>query len=540
MRISSTHTYLTRFGAILVDLLRNQDLYVLSPEDFENIYQILLNTKTIAQRPQVLSSLLRFHRFMVDRFGLTEIDAEELYALAGIAITHADAHIISPAQYQQTLSIFDCWLKESSDHWLVLTAKLVFIIQYRFWLRSGEVLRLRLIDIQLEQVIEHIRVTSTHRGKTKTFSGKRIVPALNRLSNAERQSILAWKNSIIDLWTGNPPDSALLFPDLRALEVSPDWSEIVRLISTALRSGGDCDYRPHHCRHTGFSFSLSAVGMPDSYFYELADSGLSDFIGESSVVAVRQVWSNSPQPSLRLTAQIAAALGHSSPATGIGHYFHLHPLIQCSVPDNTWASLPMPRQAEWADIGYANLRQRYARLDRAGRDARVVIDQNILKNAQGNDQAVVAQMSMPDMPVIKRDTPWANLLIMAQLMRGLQKGISMMALARVYGLSPYWINRFLHELISIQIKMRYALLSPEVIRQALIQCELSESIYLKFMREPDANSIFDRKDFKLLLSIIGEKLASEERLILKLQECFVAGYQANSSSLQFRAIGMII
>ncbi|WP_445371959.1 hypothetical protein ACH518_04015 [Methylomonas sp. HW2-6] len=536
LRISSAHTYLSRFASVLVDLVRNQPLYRMTGEDFEALYISVLQAKPAAQRPQALSSILRFHRFLVDQYGLSQIDSEALFALAGVPSASADAQVITPAQYQRALAIFDHWLEQSAHDTLIETAQLALICQYRFWLRSGEVQRLRLSDLNLDETEPYVRVATTHRGRTKSLAGKRIVPGHQRLNATEHQALITWQRRITALWQGEPPASALLFPDLRALEVSPDWQKVAQLIGCALNGGGSARLRPHHCRHSGYSYSLAAQAVEGEVFRAMAESGAFAALGDTDQASLRLAWQQTEHVSVRLVHQLAAAMGHASPTTGFEHYFHLHPLLQSPLPEQLWRLLDIQQQADWSNTGYAALRQRYARAKQAFTDARAALDYQALSAGQVKDPKSRHDADLPPLPNTGAALTTLDLQALASLLRDFNAGIPMPVLAAAYSLTPWAAKTLLSELSALQTETRYALIDSQRLYQARQAYEGQLPPPLALRPEKEQNNLFDRREFRTLLAILNTRCLGNSPLIARLRELFRDGYRVQQSELVFSRI----
>jgi len=542
LRISSAHTYITRFSGMLIDLIRDRDLYTISGEDFIDYYLTVLKSKHNKQISNVLSSLLMFHQFIVFRFGIENIETSELWAFASTEqqISLPQATIITPLQYEWSMNIFDQWIEESKSTdinlWVIKAAKIILILQYRFYIRTGEAERLRLTDIQLKQKTPHIRIATTSYGKTKSKAGNRIIPSLGRLTDLESNFITSWMLEIEALWSQNKPSNALLFPQQGNLKLPIDRYCIVQLICIALRhTSAQQNARPHSCRHSGYSYQLLSAELSTIKHDQLSRYGALSNLGKASQSNLRGAWTHTAESSYRITNELSSVIGHASAITSISHYFHLSPLILQNISDQLWVSLSVKKQAELANIDYANLRKKLSREEDKSNDARYII--NTLDKSNTNKKTLKFQTSeVPTLPNIGQLKNSFSIFDMAKFIISLHNKIPAHALATVYNLSYQKTGTILNTLIDIQNQTGISILNNEILLNSYEGCALELPSILKVRQFNSDLADFQKKQLNFCLQKIHCLQSTDFKVLAETHDLFIKGYRQQQNDLSFDSL----
>jgi integrase len=541
LRIRSAHTYITRFGKELCDLIRSRALHDLTEEEMIQNYQLVIASKSKESASDTLMALMRFHQFLVNQFGIPDIETDELYSMVDQMMPLAEAVVITDEHYQFACKTFDGWTdgngRQYADHspdlWLIRAAKIALIIQYRFGLRSSEVQRLRLIDLQLESSTPFIRVATTNYGRTKSVAGNRVIPAHSRLVEAERIEINEWLNTVSELWSGDPPRQAIVFSHRDQLNMPLDWSNVVVLINTALRYV-NAVARPHSCRHSFYSAELMALLLGEHNYQLLQRAQRLTETGNVSQLTLRTSWNNSHFPSYRMGTELSSAIGHANVITSVSHYFHLAPVIAGDVADSSWSALNLKQQAALANLSYQNWRQQHARTSCAVNDARFAI--NALQNELDNERDPTRDLGMPNLPDLNALVHKPDLIQFAQMILAMRQGISCKALMKVNNISVLEINQILCELVSIQARTGFVIIGHDELKNAFVTLDLPLPPSLSLYSFKLSSESGHKKKLFELLDKLNKVIKKNQEKWLSVKESILDGYRQQQSSVYFKDI----
>ncbi len=164
---SSIHTYSNRLSNRWLALTDELDIDSFDEEDFEALYQELLNLTKNESAKQDLASLLDdFHSFLVDKF-----DAVSIAPLSTGSTPHHKTAYVSETMFQSVLSACDSLdLTEHDKNNL----KVTLILAHRLGMRIGEITKLRLKEVS--PMLEYCEIRDNQLANNKSTSALRRLP----------------------------------------------------------------------------------------------------------------------------------------------------------------------------------------------------------------------------------------------------------------------------------------------------------------------------------------------------------------------------
>lgn len=198
------------------------------------------NVRYIAER------LSHLHRFGVLKYGLAPLP-EEL--LSRVRVTpHVRAAYISEPQFRLLLRSIERMSELSPRHRECLLA--LYIVAFRAGLRLGEILKLRLRDIeQGQELLVEIRNTRLDDGKSASATRRIHLGAL--LTEDERQRLDAY---LSPLWSRiKQSTQALAFPSEQGVLIPLTPAEVTGPLTSLLQQITGVHLTFHHLRHTALS-----------------------------------------------------------------------------------------------------------------------------------------------------------------------------------------------------------------------------------------------------------------------------------------------
>ena len=292
----------------------NQDLYTFDELDFMNLYQLMLDSETLNERiSQKVDCFERFHEFAHRKFDLeymgsiypaSTIKKKKAYVRAGYITEHD--FLVFCKSLQAT---------EYYDRHVKFGLEILFLLAFRVGLRRGELLKLRIKDIQVSSEY-WIYIRNNRFGDNKSSSGSRKI-LLSLLLTPEEKAQFKIYLSERKLLT-QFKSKALLFSLSQTHYVPLDGSWVSSIAKYFLQEITSLSFVFHHFKHTTLS-RLQAVLE--------GDKELTKLLSPYTATQVKNIQSHlgsfdKPQNRRDIYWALAGIAGHLTPGTTFAHYLH--------------------------------------------------------------------------------------------------------------------------------------------------------------------------------------------------------------------------
>lgn len=362
LRANTVAAYGRSIGGRLVALAYEEDFLSLSDISIEEIYRDALGTTTVDNRGYVAARLKEFHSFLISVYAMPEVDWSEIIDDDLLEAEAVDAGIVTKDEYRRALEILsggaDCIDRDRLRNVAVL------FFAYRFGLRSGEISRLTVSDVIIDDREMVVYVRNSIYGETKSDNGVRQLPLIGRLIDAEHKLISRWLEHVETYADGDP--LATLLPKLASHRAIVGHSACVRAVVEALRMAtGDTETRLRHLRHTCASRLFLAMlldEVPNGHLGSIYKALWDDV----SPQFVRTVLIGDSRVSRRALYAMAMFMGHGSPDVTHRHYVHLADIVLKEWISKYSVGISDKALAYAYQTTYANIRKIRSRI---GKDA---------------------------------------------------------------------------------------------------------------------------------------------------------------------------
>jgi integrase len=352
IRANTVTSYGRTIGERLITLAYEENFLALPDLAVEEIYRKVLQTSSDENRLYVASRLKEFHLFLVCTYGMPEIDWSEVIDDDLIIAEAVDSGIVTLDEYGRALEILSGG-KDCTDKDRLLNVAVLFF-GYRFGLRTGEIFRLTISDIIMDdEMVVYVR--NSVYGETKTDNGIRQLPLLGPFSDLERILIARWFSHVETYADGDP--LAILLPKLKSQRNVVDRSSSVNDVVEVLRSvTGDKQTRLRHLRHT------CATRLFLAMLLEKIPNGLLGQLymrlwGEIYPEEIRTNLTGDKNISRRGLYAMALYMGHGSPDMTHQHYVHLAEVVLAEWIRKNMISIDDKALAYAYQASYANIRK---------------------------------------------------------------------------------------------------------------------------------------------------------------------------------------
>lgn len=353
----TVYTYYVTIAAILEPRFDGLDLTAIDEPGYQLLYAEALECVSLQNYAYTAGRLIAFHDFLESAFGVPGVDWSDILIddLPGIRV---DANILTPTEYHiaRRLLAED---SHSSERLRSLRV-VVLLILYRFGVRVGEALQLRVCDV-LDT--NGILVRPNSYGNIKTECGIRHIPSGSRLDDQDQHLLIAWlRRRATETGPDVDPD-ALLFADAERSHFSlPDRMVTARVLQALRLASGDSGLRLRHLRHNFATCQLLSTRLPSTG--ETGDGGsptglLSQWLRGNPIDAGTnaQPLESGDLHGRRSLWMLSASLGHSVPATTLRHYTHSCDLLLKAAVTADLPALTSAQLGGLADLSAANVRQ---------------------------------------------------------------------------------------------------------------------------------------------------------------------------------------
>lgn len=333
----------------LIEAFQSDDPLTYEESDFISAYNQVIQYYPSYEEatPEVirhLTALQDFHEFLIEQFGVAEVDFTELDLPESISSYLVSANFISYKEYKVILNSLQ------NDEGVNVINRLfqaaAFCLTYNAGLRSNEVFSLAIKDLQaFESDFEKINLTiQPNRYEIlKTKASKRNLPISIWLDIQEKAVLKNLFN--LRIAQGAKPD-APLFAEFDNRYVT-DIEVIKSRIVYAMRyTTGDSKLRFHHLRHSFATWGASSLLCTTE----------NEHLKNPKERALRAHFSFSL--TRRPLFQLAELMGHSHPVTTIVNYIHNFDTLLKNLhqSDQTYAA-DYPFLQHITGFGYDQLRQ---------------------------------------------------------------------------------------------------------------------------------------------------------------------------------------
>jgi integrase len=319
---SSVKTYIDAIGKRLISVTGHLEILDLESDELHDLYSEVIDiSPTKKAKHRVGARLAAFHQFLMVRFGAPSVDFSDLSVHSGPAELGVDANLLSFSSFDQLKKVLcPSYTKASRLRKIQL---LIAIIGFRCGLRRGEVIKLRLIDLQGEAEPE-LLVRTNRYAYVKSSNSVRRLPLSSLLEKDELDLLISWRRERKHEDDKANTDS-LIFCMQKQETILLNEHDVFPEIEQAMRQvTGDSSLRFHHFRHSFASwlllrllrdfseetrrrnhFLFHPLFDPDKC-HELRKSLLGNLhLGRQALFAVAQL------------------CGHASPEVTLLHYVHL-------------------------------------------------------------------------------------------------------------------------------------------------------------------------------------------------------------------------
>ena len=310
--VASALRYHNWISVPLLDRLAGVDLRMLSLEDFEDLYDDILSEEpNKIERNSIAGRLVDLHNFAAQHRGYQFPRLQTALLDQTRTVRRVRARTLSYPHYQSVRSSIRSAATDlmASDQY-----ELVLVLAYRCGLRLGEIIKLRLGDIEKSGELT-LFIRQNRYGSNKSHAARRKIASGLILSDDERalfQRALHTREQQRNL-TGTffqTPGTGLPF---QKAQLSVLLSRVIRDVT------GDKSWTFHHLRHSSANNALLAVLDADPIVSKL--SGW-DSVQQRSVkrAILREL-----APQQHRFNSVAAFMGHASVSQTLLSYFHLAP-----------------------------------------------------------------------------------------------------------------------------------------------------------------------------------------------------------------------
>lgn len=311
-QVSSIQTYSNMITYRWLAVTENVDFYDCSTEDFEGIYNELIELgKTDKAKSTIAAHIDDIHRYMVNSFNI-----ETITPLSSATRAHHKTGYLSETMFQAVL-INAQSLKVAKDESEAI--QLSLILAQRCGLRIGEIVKIRLRDVA--QSSAYLEVRDNKYGNNKTSSALRRVLLNQLLTDSD---MLLLKRVVIRRCQGT--GDTLIASQAGRPYLS---GEISRILTDLIKGTTGLAYlTTHHLRHsclTNFqlmSFLYDNSSRFDNYEYDSLQAlkKLLPYDGDKAREILNYIETSIQYKKIYALAGIA---GHASPSTTFSSYVHL-------------------------------------------------------------------------------------------------------------------------------------------------------------------------------------------------------------------------
>lgn len=317
IKVSSALRYFTEIARLWLFHTNEADLDDMDESELEHVYREMLSFKPedkIQSQNYLQGRLQDLHEFasQSDRYALPALSS----FFEGVGTTQAQSQVragyIPEHNFQSMLQSIQNLTgtdPDTKEGFAVL-----LILAYRTGMRRGELLKLRLSDIERSEE-RWIYVVNNRYGSNKSDSARRRIPLYLLLLPSEMQRFQQYfKKRLIQ---NENHTSTLLFSDPHAVTVPHSGSLVSGLIKALLGFQGLGELSFHHLRHSTLTNLFVVMEESPDLIVTLTGYSL-----EHAKKIRSDLFSANPMCSRDKYSAIAGVAGHLSPETTFLYYIH--------------------------------------------------------------------------------------------------------------------------------------------------------------------------------------------------------------------------
>lgn len=320
---SSVVKYGRTIGEKLISMAYDVEFLSLPDLMLEEIYRNVLDTASDQNRGYVAARLKEFHSFLVNDYAMPDVDWSEVVDDDLLEAEVVDAGIVTLKEY--TIALNNLFVSKSYTERDRLRYFAFLFFAYRFGLRTGEIARLAVSDVILNDGDMVVYIRNSFRGETKSENGVRQLPLIGPLSDNEHLLIQRWLLHVDTFAEGDALST--LFPKLAGQRDLLDRNLCVRAVVELLRTAtGDNQIRLRHLRHTCATRIYLAM-MIDKVPAGPLGSIYKVLWNDVTPKKIRKILVGDSRLTRRGLFALALFMGHASPDVTHRHYVHLADII---------------------------------------------------------------------------------------------------------------------------------------------------------------------------------------------------------------------
>ena len=188
---STVNGYTNMIAAPLLEIAYKRNFFHLSPEEYDDMYEIAFEINSHSDQTKLLNNLKDFHNFLVHAGLAPALDWSGFnqQVIDNRTISSVDANIITPTEYERALNIlYDMREEEKYNKRTMMQYCALLICGYRFGLRISEAFHLQYRHIQHNNdwSLIVINVVNTFIDDKKSKAGNRYSPLVGKLTDFEK------------------------------------------------------------------------------------------------------------------------------------------------------------------------------------------------------------------------------------------------------------------------------------------------------------------------------------------------------------------
>ncbi|MDY0207975.1 MAG: site-specific integrase, partial [Pseudomonas sp.] len=313
LKVSSVYRYYQEIAHLWLYRTETQELDELDESELEHIYEQILASKTDAKAWNYLHGRLRaLHQFASEHYGLPALNS--FFSTTSTTENQAQVRVgyITEDVYQAMLKSLGnlTGLEQETQQGL----KILLILAYRTGMRRGELLKLRLSDIE-ESEEAWIYVVNNRYGNNKTDSARRKIPTYLLLLPEELQQFKGYigRRRSQNSHTTN----TLVFSDPHAVTIPHSGTMVSNLIKYLLSQCGLDELTFHHLRHSALT-NLMFVMHGDNVLV----ASFTGYTSEHADKIRQELYCVNPESRRDIYHSVSGLAGHLTPETTFLHYLH--------------------------------------------------------------------------------------------------------------------------------------------------------------------------------------------------------------------------
>jgi integrase len=313
LEASSVARYYSSIGKKWLEATIDFDISDKEGEDYLNLYDGILDSSSSEKsKAYDIGRLVQLHEYGVKSKVFPYIP--NLHQVkAASSFVYVNSGYIPTGLYNELIEVLENLQGATQDY--INGLKCIAVLAMRTGMRQGEILKLRLQDIENSDEL-FIFITNNIYGNNKSSSALRKLPLKSLLTLKELDFVRNYVARRNKLFSGNK-QSLLFSPDLSPT-IPINNNQITRLFNFILRQLSGVKYTFHHFRHTALS-NLQVILSGEAellYEYQTFPRELDQRVLEG--LAPKRFKANSRDANWI----VAGIAGHSSPGVTLGTYFH--------------------------------------------------------------------------------------------------------------------------------------------------------------------------------------------------------------------------